>query len=96
MDVGIDGALAIGGILSLGPLRLPSGGDPEVGGEGVRLVVGDVPDDLVVAIAVGAHGVIHLDLVEGVGGDGAVPSLGICFAENGEPGATMVALGSFA
>ncbi len=93
VDVGIDGALAVGGVFSFGPLSLPGSGDPEVGGEGVGLVVGDVPDDLVVTVAVGAHGVIHLDLVKGVGGDGAVPSFGIGLAEDGQPGAAVVALG---
>jgi len=93
VDVGIDGALAVGSVLALGPLGLPGGRDPEVGGEGVGLVVGDVPDDFVVAVAVGAHGVVHLDLVEGVRGESGVPAFRIGLAEDTEPRAAVIARG---
>ena len=74
VDVGVDGAPAIVGVRAFFPLRLPGGGGPEVGGEGIGLTIGDVPDELVVTVANNTHGVIHLDLVEGVGGSDLVPA----------------------
>jgi hypothetical protein len=47
--------------------------------------VGDVPDEFVGAVAVGAHGVVHLDFVEGVRGAEFVPAGGVFGFEDGEP-----------
>jgi len=91
VDVGIDGAGTVGGLGAFLELGLPGGGGPEVGGEGIGLVVGDVPDEFVFAVADDAHGVVHLDFVESVGGVDGVPAGGIGFGEDGDPGAAVVA-----
>ncbi len=90
VEVFADGLLSVGGVERFPVLGLEAARVPEVGGEGKGQGMGDVPDELVAFVADDAHGVIHLDLVEGVGGEEGVPVLGAAVAEDGEPGFALV------
>jgi len=91
VDVFVHGALSVGGLWAFLKLGLPTRGRSEIGGERVGLSVGDVPDELVFLIPHNAHGIIHLDFVEGVGGENGVPVFRFWFAKNGDPGLAVVA-----
>ena len=80
LDVGADAALAVRRVLAFLKLRLPGRGGPEVGGKGIGQGCGEVPDQLVAAVTDGAHRVIHLDLMEGVGGQQFVPAFAVFLA----------------
>ena len=89
MDVFAHGLFAVVGALAFFPLSLPTGGSPEIAGEGVGQRVRDVPNELVLAVTHDAHGVVHLDFVKGVARVDAVPVLRIFLGKDGEERATV-------
>ena len=70
-------------------MRLPAGRRPQVTGEGIRQRVRDVPDELVLAVAYHAHGVVHLNFVEGMAGADLIPADGIFLGEDRHERASM-------
>ena len=82
MYVFTHGLQTIGRIHALTELRLPAGGLPQVGSKGVGQTVGDVPDQFVFLVAHHAHGIVHLDFMEGVGGEDGIPVFGVRLAQD--------------
>ena len=58
--------------------------------------MGDIPNELVLTITDDAHGVVHLDLVEGVGSGNFIPTFGLGLGENREPASSVILLRRFA